>query len=62
MVNGRDDFYYGEAAQRRLFDLLGAPDEHKRLVMLEGGHFPSDWPGVMREIIDWLERYLGPAE
>jgi len=62
MVNGRNDFYYGESAQRRLFDLLGAPDEHKRHVMLEGGHFPSDWPGVMREIIGWLERYLGPAE
>jgi dipeptidyl aminopeptidase/acylaminoacyl peptidase len=62
MVNGRDDFYYPEPAQRRLFDLLGAPEADKRYVPLEGGHFPGDWPGVMKEILDWLERYLGPAE
>jgi len=60
MVNGRNDFYYGEEAQRRLFEALGAPDAHKRHVMLEGGHFPGDWPGVMREIIDWLDHHLGP--
>jgi pimeloyl-ACP methyl ester carboxylesterase len=62
MVNGRDDFFYPEPLQRRLFDLLGAPEEDKRYVPLEGGHFPGDWPTVMTEIIDWLERYLGPAE
>ncbi|MFQ5791981.1 MAG: alpha/beta hydrolase family protein [Acidobacteriota bacterium] len=62
MVNGRDDLVFPvEASQLPLFRLLGAPDEHKRHALMEGGHLPIDMQAVMREILDWLDRYLGPV-
>ena len=44
-----------------MFDLLGTPPEHKRHVLLEGGHLPYDLNAVMREILDWYDLYLGPV-
>ena len=60
MVNGRYDFTFPEPNQRRLFDLLGTPPEHKRHVLLEAPH------GLRRdqtakETLEWLDRYLGPV-
>jgi serine/threonine protein kinase/dienelactone hydrolase len=62
IVNGRDDFSSPYEAQRRFFDLLGTPPEHKKHVPLEGGHVPNDLRGLFRETLDWLDRYLGPVK
>jgi eukaryotic-like serine/threonine-protein kinase len=61
-VGGESDFHFGppEVTRRPIFDLLGTPDEHKRFAMLEGGHIP-DWTEVIRETLDWLDRYQGPV-
>jgi eukaryotic-like serine/threonine-protein kinase len=58
MLNGRYDFGLPfETAQRPLFALLGA--EHKEHKILETGHkLPNE--AVAREILPWLDRYLGP--
>ena len=48
-------------SQLRLFELLGTPAEHKRHVALEGGHVPNDWRGLIREVLDWFDKYLGPV-
>jgi dienelactone hydrolase len=61
MVNGRDDFQAPLPSQRRLFELLGTPPEHKRHVALEGGHVPNDMRGLIREVLDWFDKYLGPV-
>jgi formylglycine-generating enzyme required for sulfatase activity len=62
MVNGRDDFESPlEAAQLPLFRLLGAPDHDKRHALVEGGLVPDDMQAVVKEILDWLDRYLGPV-
>ena len=63
MVSGEDDVGLGpvEKGMQPLVDHLGTPDEHKRLVLLEGGHVPSDWSGFIRETLDWLDRYQGPV-
>ncbi len=62
MINGEDDFISPiEISQRPFFDLLGAPDEDKRHAVLEGGHLPPDRRAIIREILDWLDRYLGPV-
>ena len=44
-----------------MFDLLGTPDEHKKLLVYETDHIP---PKVeyMREILDWLDLYFGTVE
>lgn len=61
-IGGRDDAIFGPPQMERkpLFDLLGTPEEHKRFVLLEGGHIP-DWSEVIRETLDWLDRYQGPV-
>ncbi len=62
MINGRDDHLYAfEASQLPLFRLLGAPEADKRHARLEGGHIPSDRNEIIRETLDWLDRYLGPV-
>jgi eukaryotic-like serine/threonine-protein kinase len=64
MVNGRDDFRFPlETSQRPLFRLLGTPEKDKKHVVLDGGHLvPAGRPDVMKEILDWLDRYLGPVQ
>ena len=60
MVSGRGDFLAPlESAQVPLFRLLGVAAEHKRHALFDGGHFPNQLHDVMREILDWFDRYLG---
>jgi pimeloyl-ACP methyl ester carboxylesterase len=63
MINGRKDFNSPvETEIRPLFDMLGTPAEHKRLVLLDGGHVPASPNEVIREVLDWLDLYLGPVD
>ena len=63
MINGRDDFGAPvETNIQPMFDMLGTPDEHKRLVLLEGGHVPASPNEVIREVLDWLDLYLWPVD
>ncbi len=62
MINGRDDFIFPvESSQVPLFRLLGAPESDKRHALLEGGHLPPDRRAIIREVLGWLDRYLGPV-
>jgi eukaryotic-like serine/threonine-protein kinase len=62
MINGVDDFLTPyEQAQRPLFRLLGAPEERKRHVRLEGGHVPHERLALIREVLAWFDRHLGPV-
>ncbi|MCK5377715.1 MAG: SUMF1/EgtB/PvdO family nonheme iron enzyme, partial [Acidobacteria bacterium] len=63
MINADNDF--GAPVETNIvpmFNLQGAPEEHKRLVIFEGGHVPESPKPVIREIFDWLDEYLGPVE
>jgi dipeptidyl aminopeptidase/acylaminoacyl peptidase len=63
MINGRDDFMFPyEISQRPLFELLGAPAGQKRHVRLSGGHIPTNRHEVIREVLAWLDEYLGPVQ
>jgi hypothetical protein len=44
-----------------MFRLLGTPPEHKRHRLFESGHVPLEREEVMKEVLDWLDRYLGPV-
>jgi predicted esterase len=62
MINGRDDFLMPYAlSQKPLFDLLGPPAERKRMARLDGGHIPRDRLEIVREVLDWLDGWLGPV-
>lgn len=62
LLAGRNDFYFPVAtSQEPMFKLLGTPAEQKRHVIFEGaGHVPPRIE-VIREALDWLDRYLGPV-
>ena len=61
MVNGRDDFDLPlRSAQIPMFHALGTAPADKRHTVLEGGHLPPAPQLVFREILDWLDKYLGP--
>jgi formylglycine-generating enzyme required for sulfatase activity/predicted esterase len=63
MINGRDDFLMPyELSEKPLFELLGTPSDRKRLARLDGGHIPSNRLEIIREVLDWLDRHLGPAQ
>jgi eukaryotic-like serine/threonine-protein kinase len=59
MVNGRHDFIFPyETNQVPLFELLGSPANDKRHVVVESGHVPPN-DVLTKEVLDWLDRYLG---
>ncbi|HEX5387287.1 MAG TPA: protein kinase [Gemmatimonadales bacterium] len=61
MLNGQYDHYFPvETAQRPMFRLLGTPPDRKRQVIAEGGHFVPRTQ-LVRETLDWLDRWLGPV-
>ena len=61
MVNGRYDYTFPvETAQDPLFRALGTAASDKRHVILETPHdVTEDRPVLVREVLDWLDRYLG---
>ena len=61
MLNGSLDHYFPlETSQKPMFRLLGMPPEHKRHVVEDGGHFVPR-ARLITEVLDWLDRYLGPV-
>jgi hypothetical protein len=62
MLNGRDDVEFPmETSQITMFRLLGAPEKDKRHVFFDSGHIVPRID-MIRETLDWLDRYLGPVE
>jgi hypothetical protein len=63
MLNGRDDFIFPmRTHQVPLFDALGTPEPDKVFRSYAGGHANLlTRPELMGEILDWLDKYLGPV-
>jgi hypothetical protein len=60
LINGKWDFSYPlETSQKPLFRLLGAREKH--LASFEGGHIAVRVHGVIRVLLDWFDKYLGPV-
>jgi cephalosporin-C deacetylase-like acetyl esterase len=62
MLGGRKDFLFPiETSQVPLFNLLGAAVADKRhAIFEEAGHIPPRI-ALVREVLDWLDRHLGPV-
>jgi eukaryotic-like serine/threonine-protein kinase len=61
MVNGHYDHYFPlETSQNVMFKFLGAPEKDKRHAVFEAGHIPPH-DQMIKEILDWLDRYQGPV-
>ncbi len=62
MLNGRYDMQLPfETAVKPMFDLLGTPEKDKELKLYDTAHhIPKN--ELIRETLDWLDRYLGPVK
>jgi serine/threonine protein kinase/dienelactone hydrolase len=62
LLNGRFDFFYPmDTSQVPMFSLLGVPESQKRRIIYDTGHnIPRT--ELVREGVDWLDRYLGPVK
>ena len=63
MIGGQNDPQAPvETYQQPILELLATPQEDKKLYVFDGAHAPADWNATVREILAWLERYLGPVQ
>jgi dipeptidyl aminopeptidase/acylaminoacyl peptidase len=63
MLNGKFDYLFPPASsQEPFFELLGTSDEQKRRVVYDSGHWPLPRNELIRETLDWLDKYLGTVE
>jgi serine/threonine protein kinase len=61
MLNGAYDYYFPEQpAQEPMFRLLGTPPALKQRLTFEAGHSVPR-VDVIREVLAWLDKYLGPV-
>lgn len=62
MLNGRFDFIFPVGpSQEPMFRLLGTPKEEVHRVIYQTGHdIPRDQ--MIKETLDWMDRYLGPVK
>jgi len=62
MINGRYDFDTPlNTNQLPLFRRLGTPPKDKRSALFDAGHVPPR-NEMIKETLDWLDRYLGAAK
>lgn len=61
MINGKYDHVFPvETSQKPMFQLLGTAEKDKVYLLFEGGH-TSPREDVIKVVLDWLDRYLGPV-
>ena len=61
MVDGRYDSCFRVNFSRAALPPPRNPKEHKRLALFDGGHFVPRHH-LIKESLDWLDRYLGPVK
>jgi len=65
MVNGREDAIMPlKTSQVPMYELLGTDDQHKKHKLYPGGHglFGLFNKQILKDVLDWLDLYLGPVE
>ncbi len=61
MLNGKYDFTFPyESTVKPMFDLLGTPEQHKKLVLYETDHYVPKTE-IVKETLNWLDKYFGPV-
>ena len=62
ILNGRFDTLQSfEETIKPMFDLLGTPAEHKKLILYDTDHIPPR-NEYIKETLAWLDKYLGPVQ
>lgn len=62
MLGGRHDYVFPlETSQKPMFERLGTPAEHKRHIVFDSGHTNFPRSETIREVLGWLDTYVGPV-
>jgi hypothetical protein len=61
LAHRHDHFFQVESSQVPLFRLLGMPEKDRKHIFHETGRAPPR-KEVIKESLDWLDRYLGPVK
>ncbi|MDQ1348294.1 MAG: eukaryotic-like serine/threonine-protein kinase, partial [Acidobacteriota bacterium] len=63
LLNDRlDTFFPVEESQLPFLHLLGTPEKDKKYVVFESTHGGMPIRELIRESLDWLDKYLGPVK
>ena len=64
MVNGRYDYAFSlDKSQAPMFQMLGTPEADKRHVVLDTPHDVTQRrPELVKEVLAWLDKYLGRVD
>jgi dienelactone hydrolase/predicted Ser/Thr protein kinase len=64
MINGRYDFVFpADKVQEPMFRAFGTPERDKRHVLLDTTHYAMVARNdVVREVLGWFDKYLGPVQ
>ena len=63
IFDGRYDIVFPvDTSAKPLLQRLGTPENEKALVLFDGGHVPPLDSKLEKEILDWLDRYLGKVQ
>jgi pimeloyl-ACP methyl ester carboxylesterase len=62
LLKGRFDLLSPVVRAERWIDTIGTPADDKRLVIYDANHWPMPRNQMIREVIDWLDHYLGPVD
>ena len=62
MLNGKYDMFFPvETSQKPMFNFLGTPKEHKKIIIYDVGHLVPRTDFV-KETLLWYDKYLGPVK
>ena len=57
MLNGQQDYLVPPAAPNAMYASIGTPEEDKRLVFYDSGHWPLPRNQMIKETLAWLDKY-----
>lgn len=57
MLNGEQDYLVPPSAPKAMYAYLGTPEEDKKLIFYESGHWPLPRNQMIKETLKWFEEY-----
>ena len=56
-LNGNQDYLVPPLAPKLMYDQIGTPEEDKRLVFYDSGHWPLPRNQMIKETLAWINKY-----
>lgn len=57
MLNGKQDYLVPETSPKSMYAAIGTPEDDKKLIFYDSGHWPLPRNQMIKETLSWLEKY-----